>query len=365
MAQAKIMKISEIIISWYKKNERDLPWRRTSDPYLIWLSEIILQQTRVNQGKSYYEKFAKRFPDVESLAEADEEEVLLLWQGLGYYSRARNMHYAARQIMTEFGGKFPADYVSLLRLKGVGSYTAAAIASIALGEAASVVDGNVSRVISRLYAIHEPVNSTKGGRMIQELADELLDAHDPGTHNQAVMEFGALQCIPVNPDCEVCPAKIQCHAYANGQVKDLPVKLKKAQVKSRYFYYSVIEQNGYTYINKRTGNDIWKSLFEFPMVETGRELEAKEVVKKAVEMVAVKVKMEAKHNDGVNQESIRVTKVSQLVKHVLSHRYIFARFVHMELPAELKVHGAWLKVKSEDLEHYPLPRLIDRYLSAK
>lgn len=349
------MKISEIIIGWYKKNARDLPWRNTDDPFLIWMSEIILQQTRVNQGLSYYIKFAARFSDVRSLAEADEQEVMRLWQGLGYYSRARNMLFAARQVMDEYEGKFPADHKTLLQLKGIGPYTAAAIASIAYNEAVAVVDGNVSRVLSRLFAVKEPVNSTLGIRTIQEMADEILDTKDPGTHNQALMEFGALQCLPVNPDCDACPAKLQCMAYAENIVKELPVKLKTVKVKSRYFYYVLIEDGGHIYFRKRTGDDIWKSLFEFPMFESAKEMSDGELLRELISLPEL---------EGLDGVAYSIHKISDQIKHVLTHRNIFARFVHVEVQkGVLDVPGDWVKVPIQDIDNYPLPRLIDRYIS--
>lgn len=350
------MKISEIIIAWYKKNARELPWRNTDDPFLIWMSEIILQQTRVDQGLSYYEKFAARFSNVRSLAEADELEVMRLWQGLGYYSRARNMLFAARQIMDEYGGMFPTDHKALMQLKGIGPYTAAAIASIAFNEAVAVVDGNVARVLSRLFTVMEPVNSSTGVRSIQDLANEILDAEDPGTHNQALMEFGALQCVPMNPDCDACPAKLQCMANAENKVKELPIKLKTVKVKSRFLYYVIIDDGGHTYIRKRTGDDIWKSLYEFPMYESAREMSEGEMLRELISLPEL---------EALDAVDYSIYKISDQIKHVLTHRNIFARFVHVVVQkGVLDMPEDWVKVSVNDMGKYPLPRLIDRYIKS-
>lgn len=234
------MKIGGIIREWYEKNRRELPWRETHDPYRVWLSEVILQQTRVDQGLGYYRRFLEAFPNVDALARASEDEVLKLWQGLGYYSRARNLHQAAREIMAERGGALPEDYEGWLKVKGVGAYTAAAIASICFGEPRAVVDGNVSRVIARIHGVETPVNSSAGAREIAALAGGMLDRSDPGTHNQAMMEFGALQCIPRDPGCPVCPVQVQCIANRTGEVNRLPVKRPRKKPVDRYFYYYIM-----------------------------------------------------------------------------------------------------------------------------
>lgn len=259
-----------ILIEWYQDNRRDLPWRRTKNPYLIWISEIILQQTRVAQGYDYYQRFVKRFPDVFSLADADEDEVMKYWQGLGYYSRARNLHAAARS-MAEAGG-FPKTYKEVLALKGVGEYTAAAICSFAYGMPYAVVDGNVYRVLSRWLGIETPIDSTEGKRIFAEVAAELLDKAQPGLYNQAIMDFGALQCTPVSPNCMFCPFIDTCVARQKGLVDTLPVKLHKAKVTNRYFNYIYVRMGAHTLINKRTGNDIWKNLYELPLIETESEV---------------------------------------------------------------------------------------------
>ena len=271
------MKIGGIIRRWYKKNKRDLPWRQTDDPYMVWVSEVILQQTRVNQGINYYINFTKAFPDVISLAQANEDEVLKLWQGLGYYSRARNLHRAAKDVVEQMEGAIPHSYEGLLKLKGVGNYTASAIASICFGEARAVVDGNVSRVIARLFGVRQPINSTTGIKIIASLARELMDNEHPGDHNQAMMEFGALQCVPASPDCSICPLIDHCEAHQTGMVKQLPVKIPKRKPVEWWMYFYIIVCNGETIITKRGTENIWKSLYQFPLVESDSPLSDAEV----------------------------------------------------------------------------------------
>ena len=257
---------SRKLIDWYRENGRDLPWRRTKNPYLIWISEIILQQTRVVQGYDYYQRFVARFPDVFALAAADEDEVMKYWQGLGYYSRARNLHAAARR-MAEAGG-FPVTYTGVRALKGVGEYTAAAICSFAYGMPYAVVDGNVYRVLSRWLGIDTPIDSAEGKKLFVRVADELLDRERPGLYNQAIMDFGALQCTPVAPDCLFCPLNDSCVARLKGIAGSLPVKQHKNKVTNRYFNYIYVRMGAYTFIHKRSGNDIWKNLYEPPLIET-------------------------------------------------------------------------------------------------
>jgi A/G-specific adenine glycosylase len=345
------MKISEIILEWYKKNKRSLPWRETSDPYRIWLSEIILQQTRVSQGLEYYQRFVARFPDVQTLAAAGEQEVIKLWQGLGYYSRARNLLAAAGQVEKEFGGTFPSRYADLLKLKGVGPYTAAAVASIAFGEPVAVVDGNVSRVLARLFAVQDPVNLPEGAKQVGALAGELLNRDDPGNHNQAMMEFGALQCVPVNPGCHVCPVQQYCQALSRDLVAVLPVKQKKAAVRKRYFTYLVIREGEHTYITRRTGNDIWKEMYEFPLIEHDTDPGEEEIIREAVALT------------GLQGERLIITGLSEPVRHQLTHRMIIARFLHLETDTQLPGPPAhWKRVRFSEVNDHPLPRLIDRYL---
>ena len=258
------------LIGWYEENKRDLPWRDTKDPYRIWISEIILQQTRVAQGYDYFVRFMKRFPDVFTLAEAEEDEVMKYWQGLGYYSRARNLHAAARS-MAEAGG-FPVVYQDVLALKGVGEYTAAAICSFAYDMPYAVVDGNVYRVLSRWMGIDAPIDSTQGKKLFAQVAQELMDKKRPAIYNQAIMDFGALQCTPSSPNCLFCPLSDSCLALAQGKVDALPVKQHKTKVTNRFFNYIYVRTGGYTFIRKRTGNDIWKNLYEPLLIETDMDL---------------------------------------------------------------------------------------------
>lgn len=255
------------LIAWYQVHQRPLPWRDTKDPYKIWLSEIILQQTRVAQGLPYYQRFVTTYPTVQDLAQANEAAILRLWQGLGYYTRARNMYQCALMIVREWGGKFPGTYEMLLKLKGVGKYTAGAIASIAFNEAVPVVDGNVYRVLARVFGVTEDVNSTKGIKIFYELAKSLLVEHHPGTYNQALMEFGALHCTPAQPQCDTCIFKEQCVAFQTGQQRQLPVKRKRVKVRQRFFHYVVIQYGGQLYMKLRTDQDIWKGLYDFYLIE--------------------------------------------------------------------------------------------------
>ncbi len=254
---------------WYERHKRDLPWRYTTDPYRIWLSEIILQQTRVVQGKPYYERFVDNYPTVADMARADEQQVLRLWQGLGYYSRARNLHQTARFVTDHLSGKFPDSYRELLKMKGIGSYTAAAVASFAFGERVAVVDGNVYRVLARVFGITEDITTTSAKKTFAGLAARLIGhANDPATYNQSVMEFGAIQCTPISPDCLLCPLQQHCVAYQTGQQHKLPVKARKAPVRERFISYLVFRQGERLALRERTDRDIWQNLFDFYPVET-------------------------------------------------------------------------------------------------
>lgn len=262
------MSFSSKLIAWYQNNKRDLPWRTRKDPYAIWLSEIILQQTRIDQGLSYYESFVSTYPTVFDLAAAKEEEVLKLWQGLGYYSRARNLHYTAQHIVENHNGIFPNTHKDLLKLKGIGDYTASAISSICFDEPQAVVDGNVYRVLSRIYGIKTPINSSLGAKEFKKLAQKLIDKNHPGEFNQALMEFGSTHCKPQNPFCEDCIFNSECVAFNNGLVNELPVKTSKTKVRNRYFNYLVLlTEDEKTVLEKRTGNGIWRNLYQFPLLE--------------------------------------------------------------------------------------------------
>lgn len=342
--------ISHILIRWYDRNKRDLPWRETKDPYFIWLSEIILQQTRVVQGYDYYMRFTEAFPTVASLANADEDEVLKLWQGLGYYSRARNLHTAAKMIMSQYGGMFPSKYEDILSLKGVGEYTAAAIGSFAFELPHAVVDGNVFRVLSRLFAISTPIDTTQGKKLFTDIANELLDVNNPGAHNQAIMEFGALQCVPASPNCSVCPLSDICMAFGQAKVSSYPVKQGKTKVKERYFNYLDIRVGSSMFLNKRTGNDIWKNLYELPLIETDEKLTLDELQK-----------TDAFRAIFDNAGDISVHPMGITLKHVLSHRIIYANFYTIEITKDTLIKEQFLKIDKADLFDFAISRLVDRY----
>ena len=340
---------SRKLIDWYRENGRDLPWRRTKNPYLIWISEIILQQTRVVQGYDYYQRFVARFPDVFALAAADEDEVMKYWQGLGYYSRARNLHAAARR-MAEAGG-FPVTYTGVRALKGVGEYTAAAICSFAYGMPYAVVDGNVYRVLSRWLGIDTPIDSAEGKKLFVRVADELLDRERPGLYNQAIMDFGALQCTPVAPDCLFCPLNDSCVARLKGIAGSLPVKQHKTKVTNRYFNYIYVRMGACTFIHKRTADDIWKNLFELPLVETDINLSEEEFLSSASFRSLI-----------AEGEVPEVRLVFRNVKHVLSHRVIYANFYEVVLPENSRSFSEYQCIRMEDLEQYPVSRLVHAFL---
>lgn len=344
--------INRILINWYKLNKRDLPWRETADPYRIWISEIILQQTRVNQGYDYYIRFIEAFPDIKSLAEAPEDEVLKLGQGLGYYSRARNLHHAAKSIMSDHNGVFPSDYKDIISLKGIGEYTAAAIASFCFDQPYAVVDGNVFRLLSRLFAISTPIDSTIGKREFTALANELINKQKPGLHNQAIMEFGSLHCVPVSPDCPLCPLNGICLSYANNEVANLPVKQGKTKITERFFNYFEIHSDVYTYINKRTGNDIWKNLYEFPLIETDKKVSLEELIENG----------SLKEICGSDSQ-IKISMTPVNLKHILSHQVIYATFYKIELTDNTQISNQYYKIPYDELHIYAVSRLTDRYLT--
>lgn len=344
------MLFSEEVIRWYEINKRDLPWRHTQDPYIIWLSEIILQQTRVEQGLPYFYKITECLPTVETLAGTSEDDLLKLWQGLGYYSRARNMHAAAKNVVEQFSGKFPRTYESLIQLKGIGPYTAAAIASFAYNEPHAVVDGNVFRLLSRFFGIETPINTPRGKKEFELLASELIDRNNPATYNQAIIEFGALQCKPVNPNCSVCPLHTACIAWREKKVDMLPVKLKKSEVKKRYFNYLVIKDKNHLYINKRTGKDIWKHLHDFPLIETQKQV------------TAVELTASDKWKALFGRKKLHIHSVSEEMVHVLSHRIIYARFWEVEAKGyKLPDDENLLLVNEADIANYAFPRLMHSY----
>lgn len=320
-----------ILLDWFRENRRPLPWRETRDPYAIWLSEVILQQTRIAQGTVYWQRFIERWPTVESLAAATEDEVLREWQGLGYYSRARNLHVAARQIV-EFG-HFPDTMEEIRRLKGVGDYTAAAIASIAFDLPEAVVDGNVYRVLARHFGIDTPINSTEGKKVFKALAQELLPPSEASAFNQAMMDFGAVQCVPQSPRCANCPLIESCAAFREGRVEELPVKLKKLQVKTRHLTYVYIRCNGYTAIHRRGAGDIWQGLWEPPCP--------------------------------LNDNLLKNAKLLRSnVKHVLTHRILLADFYFLECDERPPLPDDFIWIPESDITQYGVPRLVELLLEA-
>lgn len=343
--------ISDTLINWYKVNKRELPWRDINDPYKIWISEIILQQTRVNQGISYYFRLIERFPTVSELAKSDEDEVLKYWQGLGYYSRARNLHKAAKQIISNFGGKLPTQHSDILSLAGIGEYTAAAISSFAYNDFYAVVDGNVFRFLSRFFGIETPIDTTIGKKEFTNLATEILSQTNPGIHNQAIMEFGALQCVPNSPNCSICPLNSSCRAFQTNSTATLPVKSKKTKTQNRYFNYLFINYQNYTFIQKRTSKDIWLNLYEFPLIETEHLLTDFELI----EHDSFKSLFEGIHK-------IEILKRTNPMKHVLSHRVIYAQFQIISIDKISKQLENSIKVPLNSIDKYATSRLMELFL---
>ncbi|GAT63368.1 A/G-specific adenine glycosylase [Paludibacter jiangxiensis] len=343
--------ISSVLTDWYKKNKRDLPWRNIHDPYRIWISEIILQQTRVAQGYDYYLKFTQQFPDVQSLANAPEDEVLKCWQGLGYYSRARNLQAAAKRIMAQHNGKFPSNYDDILALKGIGEYTAAAISSFAFKQPYAVVDGNVFRFLSRYFGIDSPIDSGAGKKQFAKLAGLLLDKLQPDLHNQAIMEFGALQCTPTGPDCMNCPLETSCFAKEQGKISDLPVKEKKTRVTHRFFHHLVFICGEETLLSKRSDKDIWQNLYEFPLYESTKLCSFEEILmeKNWISEIA-------------GLHPIHISYQSKEIKHILSHQIIHAVFYVVNTESTALQLPHFTPVKIEHLNKYPISRLTEKFL---
>lgn len=341
---------SDKIVKWYLTNKRNLPWRESSDPYNIWLSEIILQQTRVNQGRPYYERFIANYPNVGALAAAHEQDVLRLWQGLGYYSRARNLHKCAKAVVEFHASKFPESFAQLLKLPGIGEYTAAAIASISYREPVAVVDGNVFRVLSRVLGVETPINSAAGKQVFNSLANELLGGGRPDLHNQAIMEFGALFCTPKNPQCETCIFQKTCVAFNRNLQHLLPVKLKSKPSRKRYFYYVVIEHKKALLMRKRELKDIWLGLFDFHLIEKKRPMATDKILYEEPLKTIVK-----------KAESV---KVSKNYKHVLTHQTIFSKFIIIKSDKNLvwqPPSHAFYSMKQ--ISSLPKPVLISRFLT--
>jgi A/G-specific adenine glycosylase len=349
--------LASALLNWYPRHRRDLPWRHTRNPYAIWLSEVILQQTRVAQGLPYYLDFLTSYPTVQDLAAAPEQEVLRHWQGLGYYSRARNMHHTAQQLVREFGGQFPTTYAGLRQLKGVGPYTAAAIASFAFDEAVAVLDGNVFRVLARIFGLHADIAAPISRKEFQAVADAHLPPAHAAEFNQAIMEFGALQCTPLKPDCLFCPLQSQCWAFQHGEVALLPVKSKAKAARTRYFHYFVLRHGEQLYLRERPGGDIWQGLYDFALAETD-----------AADMPAAEVLRHVEALGGVLATArVAEDRPAPTLRHVLSHQKLEARFHAVELAAPLPAAATrdmGLRAYSAaEIEELPKPVLISNYLA--
>jgi len=346
------MEFSDVIINWYHQNQRELPWRNTEDPYCIWLSEIILQQTRVAQGQPYYEKFIAHYPRVEDLATAPIDHILKLWQGLGYYSRARNLHTTAKQVVADFGGKFPPNYKDLLSLKGVGPYTAAAIASFAFQLPHAVVDGNVYRVLSRFYGIELPIDRPNGQKHFQQLAQKVLNPKRPDLHNQAIMEFGALQCKPKNPDCTSCPLSSGCEARLKNSIDLLPKKEGKTKVKSEWLNYLVIHTPKGIGITRRSSPGIWQGLYNFPLISSSDFLSWDEIQEQSF------------WKDHMLEHPFKLLSSSSEIKHRLSHRLLHIRFWQVSMNTEPRF-PEMVMVDPQELPTFAVPIVIHDWMSSE
>ncbi|HQV77906.1 MAG TPA: A/G-specific adenine glycosylase [Chitinophagales bacterium] len=341
---------SKILLEWHKPIQRKLPWKQSNDAYKIWLSEIILQQTRVEQGIPYYEAFVLAFPTIQHLANASLDDVLKRWEGLGYYSRARNLHHAAQQIVQEYNGIFPNEYAAILKLKGVGKYTAAAIASFAFNLPHAVVDGNVFRFLSRLHGIHTPIDTSIGKNIFDELAHQFLDGKNAGKHNQAIMDFGALICKPQRPNCSVCPFSSNCKALQENTIQLLPIKRNKLLKKNRFFNYYVIYSKQYIYIHQRTKKDIWKGLYEFPMEESA-----------TFEIDYFRINSSFLTHQFNLQKSNSHT-YAKTYQQTLSHQKIHATFYEIRLNSIASLNKSYLKININELKRYAFPKIIRSYL---
>lgn len=343
---------TKTLTNWYRGHKRDLPWRSTKDPYPIWLSEIILQQTRVEQGLPYWERFLEAFPNIADLANAPEENVLRLWQGLGYYSRARNLHATAKYVHQQLNDTFPSTYDEIIKLKGIGPYTAAAIASICFNEKRPVVDGNVFRFAARFFGIEIDITASNARKTFEQILDEYVPAEFPGDFNQALMEFGARECSP-SPNCDGCVFNPECYAYREDAQKRLPIKTKKLKVRDRYFNYLIIKRDDHLYMGQRNGKDIWKGLYDFPLVEG--KMEEEEVLNEAKSFL--------------KEISFIVKEVSEVKTHLLSHQKILARFFEVEIQEKVN-ESVILKTEindysKEEILNLPKPKLIVNYLEER
>ena len=348
MTKNKNTFFSKTLLAWFATNHRPMPWKGARDPYIIWLSEIILQQTTVAQGTAYFEKFCKRYPSVSDLAYAPADDVMKMWEGLGYYSRARNLHETAKHITHVLNGLFPNTYDDILKLKGVGSYTAAAIASFAYDLPHAVLDGNVYRVLSRFFGIETPIDTTEGKHKFTELANTVLDKKRPADFNQAMMDFGATHCTPAKPKCAECPFQTECSAFRDNIVDILPIKSKKMVRRTRYFNYLVINEVNFIYIRKRTEKDIWQELYEFPLIETTEYVEILRGV-----------------NFPIPLSEMRLIQRSQPFQQLLTHQKIVATFWEFEAQKQLDTVSDFQKIKRVNLSEFALPKIIDIYLKEK
>lgn len=333
-----------------EKNSRQMPWKGETDPYKIWISEIILQQTRVEQGLNYYKNFIKIFPDIHSLAKAPEEKIYKLWEGLGYYSRCKNLILTARYLSTEKKGNFPDNYDEILKLQGIGPYTAAAIGSFAFNLPYAVVDGNVVRVLSRIFGIYKSINTAEGKNFFSELALSLLDKTKPGLYNQAIMDFGAVICKPVGPLCSECPFKKYCIAFLSDKINDLPIKQQRIPIRKRWFYYVVLEDKNLVGIRQRLAKDIWQNLFEFFLIELG----GKQTIKSLF--------MNLEKQFGLNKKEYEVLSISPIYSQQLSHQFISGQFLRIRLLKKLKPDIELTWIPSEKIKHFAFPRFINQFL---
>ncbi len=342
--------IASSLLDWHEHIDRDMPWKLTTDPYKIWLSEVILQQTRVAQGLPYYLRFVDSYPTVTDLANAPQDDVMKLWQGLGYYSRARNMHHAAKTIVDIHGGVFPKVHKEVLALKGVGRYTAAAIMSFAYGERYPVVDGNVLRVISRLHGIHEAIDSTPVINKIYTLSDSYISQTDPAKYNQAIMDLGALLCAPRNPLCTKCPLQENCIAHLEDLTSVIPYKAKKIKKTTRYLHFAyIVDDSGYTILHHRVEKDIWQGLYGLPLIETKSK---RSISKKLISFVHQKF----------DTNHAAILSVTDVHKHILTHQTLLARFYRIQIDNLNNTTSPFLKIKEKDIHNYALPKLIEKYV---
>jgi A/G-specific adenine glycosylase len=337
-------KITQELLSWFRKNKRDLPWRKTSDPYVIWLSEIIFQQTRISQGIDYYQRFVETYPDIFSLSAASEDDVLKLWQGLGYYSRARNMLKTAQQIVSEYNGVFPSEFNDLIKLKGIGDYTASVILSVCFHKPYAVIDGNVNRLISRLFSIHDFIDTPSGQLKIRQMVDMLIDIRHPGDFNEAMMDFGAMICTPQNPGCFDCVLKKFCSAYTNGSVNQLPAKSPKRENRKRDFHYFLIRTKNGILLKQRSEKDIWHNLFDLPMIEFnhGDQLQKNTII----EYLGCKIKK---------------LKLLQVIKHKLTHQELTIYFYNTI--TDIKPEG-FTEAIIPDISNFAVPKPIENFLKS-